>query len=62
MDGQLKRWAPYKADTVGILRGDRGTWGLDMTPYASPHSGWKRMQQGEIVGDETVVRGDSDGA
>ena len=33
-----------------------------MTLYASPHSSWKMMQQGEVVGDETVVRGDFDGA
>lgn len=43
MDDQPKRLAPYKADTVDVLRGDRGTWGLDMTPYVSPRSSWKRI-------------------
>ena len=46
---------------MDVLRGDRGTWNLDMTPYVSPRSAGKGMQQGEAVGDE-IVRGDSDGA
>ena len=47
---------------MDVLRGDRGTWNLDMTPYVSPRSAGKGMQQGDAVGDEIVVRGDSDGA
>ena len=46
MDDQPNRLAPYKAGTVDVLRGDRGTWNLDMTPYVSPRSSWKRDAAG----------------